>query len=129
MHLLTREDRKCFASVRCASHKSFTPIIRASSSLRVSFTCKPHFNLPFIPAKVFWLSVGVKCYLICGRREKEPRSSVISEPPLPQYIYLDSSMRLQPRKKAATLQCVHEMNATASCVSHADCKEQFFTEI
>lgn len=62
-------------------------------------------------------------------REKEPRSSVISEPPLPQYIYLDGSMRLQPRMKVSTLQRVYKTDETASYVSHADCREQFFTEI
>lgn len=48
-------------------------------------------------------------------REKEPRSSVISEPPLPQYIYLDGSMRLQPRNKTATLQRVYETDVTEPC--------------
>lgn len=81
----TRVGRTRFAS---ASRKSFAQLCRyARLTLRVSFTRKLRLGRSFISAGVFWLSVKVKCYLICGRRrEEEPGASVISEPPLPQYI-------------------------------------------
>lgn len=58
---------------------------------RVSFARKLQ-SLFYFFRRLFWLSVKVKCYLICGR-ERKSHPSAISEPPLPQYIYLDGSMR------------------------------------
>lgn len=54
-----------------ASRKSFAYYSREllACHLRVSRVLTSPLFLP----KMFWLSVEVKCYLICGRRERKSR--------------------------------------------------------
>lgn len=91
----------------CLFRVCIVKISHALSMHLMSFIRKPRFKRSFISSGNI-LAIGQgKVLFDLWPVERKSHSSVISKPPLPQYIYLDGSMHAHDRMNAMTLQRVH----------------------